>query len=153
MVSLEDLLARDGVLVYKIKGTSMEPMLRQNRDLVVVRPPSSRLRKYDVALYKRGGNYVLHRVVGVRNGCYLIRGDNTFSTEIVPENAVIGVLVSFTHKGRQCNVTERGYLRYVRIWDILYPLRFVGFRANGATRATARKIGLTQLLKKVTRHG
>lgn len=64
-MTFEDILARDGKLVYKTRGVSMEPMLRQNRDLVVIRVPSSRLKKYDVALYKRGDNYVLHRVVGV----------------------------------------------------------------------------------------
>ena len=57
-MTFEDILARDGKLVYKTRGVSMEPMLRQNRDLVVIRVPSSRLKKYDVALYKRGDNYV-----------------------------------------------------------------------------------------------
>ena len=71
-MTFEDILARDGKLVYKTRGVSMEPMLRQNRDLVVIRVPSSRLKKYDVALYKRGDNYVLHRVVGVGDGHYLI---------------------------------------------------------------------------------
>ena len=32
----------------------MNPMLYQNRDLVVIEPPAGRLDKYDVALYKRG---------------------------------------------------------------------------------------------------
>ena len=53
MTSFEEILARDGVLAYKTKGVSMEPMLRQNRDLVVIEAPSSKLQKYDVALYRR----------------------------------------------------------------------------------------------------
>ena len=36
-MTFEDILARDGKLVYKTRGVSMEPMLRQNRDLVVIR--------------------------------------------------------------------------------------------------------------------
>ena len=78
-MKLEEILTRDGKLVYRTKGVSMEPMLRQNRDLVVISVPSSRLRKYDVALYRRGGSYVLHRVIDVKDDGYLIRGDNTFS--------------------------------------------------------------------------
>ena len=35
----------------------MLPMLRQNRDLVVIAPPQGRLQKYDVALYRRGSAY------------------------------------------------------------------------------------------------
>ena len=77
--TFEDILARDGRLVYKTRGVSMEPMLRQNRDLVVIRVPGSRLKKYDVALYKRGKDYVLHRVIGVADGHYLIRGDNNYA--------------------------------------------------------------------------
>lgn len=59
--TFEELLERDGKLVYKTRGVSMEPMLRQDRDLVVIRIPFSRLRKYDVALYKRGDSYVLRK--------------------------------------------------------------------------------------------
>ena len=67
--TFEQLLAQDGRLVYKTKGTSMEPMLRQNRDLVIIEVPASRLKKYDVALYRRGESYVLHRVVDVKEDC------------------------------------------------------------------------------------
>ena len=77
MSTFEEILARDGVLVYKTRGVSMEPMLAQGRDLVVIRVPSSRPGKNDVALYRRGESYVLHRVIDVRDGYYLMRGDNT----------------------------------------------------------------------------
>lgn len=120
---LEDLLARDGSLVYKIRGVSMEPMLRQNRDLVIIRVPVSRLRKLDVALYRRGSSYVLHRVIRVREDGYLIRGDNTYVDENVPFDAVIGVLAGFQRKGREHLAAERGYLLYARFWTAVYPLR------------------------------
>lgn len=54
MSSFEELLEKDGRLVYKTRGVSMNPMLYQNRDLVVIEPPAGRLDKYDVALYRRG---------------------------------------------------------------------------------------------------
>ena len=90
MNTFEKLLKRDGRLVYKTKGRSMEPMLRQNRDLVVIEVPSERLKKYDVALYKAGERFVLHRVIGVKDGYYRIRGDNTYAVERVPDEAVLG---------------------------------------------------------------
>ena len=93
--TFESLLARDGYLVYKTRGVSMEPMLRQNKDLVTIRVPVSRLQKYDVALYRRGDAYVLHRVIGVMPDHYRIRGDNTYAVETVPDSAVIGVLAGF----------------------------------------------------------
>ena len=42
-VTFEELLEKDGRLVYKTKGVSMLPMLHQNRDLVIIQVPSSRL--------------------------------------------------------------------------------------------------------------
>ena len=98
-------------------------MLRQDRDLVTIRTPDTRLQKYDVALYKRGRDYVLHRVIGVEADRYRIRGDNTYVVETVPDAAVIGVLTSFQRRGREIPVTARGYRFYVRCWCAAYPLR------------------------------
>ena len=123
MTAIEAQLARDGKLVYRVRGVSMEPMLRQNRDLVILRPPAARLKKYDVALYRRGGDYVLHRVIGTEQGRYRIRGDNTYAVESVPEEAVVAVLEGFVRKGVQYAVTDRRYTRYVRFWCAVYPVR------------------------------
>lgn len=140
--SFEEILARDGILVYKTRGVSMEPMLRQNRDLVAIRVPSSRLCRFDVALYLRGEDHVLHRVIKVKDGCYLIRGDNTFSVETVPDAAVIGVLTGFVRKGKQHDVSERGYRFYARFWNGIYPLRAAIFHLRRIAGRAARKIGI-----------
>ena len=148
-MTFEDLLARDGYLVYRTKGESMEPMLRQNRDLVTIQVPETRLKKYEVALYKRGKDYVLHRVLDVKKGFYLIRGDNTFSMEHVPDSAVIGVLTSFQRKSRVYSVTDRNYLLYVRFWCSIYPLRFLYNRFRRLAVRLARKMGILPLLKRL----
>ncbi len=146
--TFEDILARDGRLVYKTRGVSMEPMLRQNRDLVVIQVPDSRLKKYDVALYRRGKDYVLHRVIGVADGHYLIRGDNNYAVETVPFGAVIGVLTGFQRKGKQHDVTERGYGLYVRLWHALYPLRARYMRLCRFAVCAARRLGILPTLKR-----
>lgn len=153
MTRFEDLLETDGRLVYRTKGTSMEPMLRQNRDLVIIEASSSRLKKYDVALYRRGEQYVLHRVIGIANDHYRIRGDNTYSIEHVPFDAVIGVLKSFQRKGKTHTVTERGYRLYVRFWNIVYPLRSMWFFMIRGLKRIAKKLGLTPFLKKLLGRG
>ena len=152
MTSLEEILARDGVLVYKTRGTSMEPLLRQDRDLVIIRAPEARLKKGDVALYRRGESYVLHRVIEVRDDHYLIRGDNTFAPEKVPCGAVIGVMTGFRRKGREYGAADAGYLRYVRVWNALYPLRLAWFCLIRGLKAAARKLGLTRLIKRLLRY-
>ena len=148
-VKFEELLARDGYLVYKTRGVSMEPMLRQNRDLVIIRIPACRLQKYDVALYRRGSYYVLHRVIGVEKDHYLIRGDNTYSVEIVPDEAVIGVLTSFKRKGKTISTENRFYRFYVRFWNTIYPARALYARCRRAAVRAARRAGILPLIKKV----
>lgn len=151
MSALEDLLARDGKLVYKTKGRSMNPMLYQNRDLVTVEVPSCRLKKYDVALYRRGESYVLHRVIGVRDGYYRIRGDNTYVMEQVPDRDVIGVLTGFRRKGKAHTVNEFGYRCYVRFWNAVYPLRFICVSVKRGLIRFAKAIGIAPFLKKLLR--
>ena len=141
-LTIEELLSRDGKLVYKAKGRSMLPMLRPDRDLVLIEAidtaaSSSAVEAtassavstsalpvpYDVVLYKVDGKYVLHRVLRIDGDQYLIRGDNTYSVERVPADAVIGVLTGFVRDGRQISVQDRRCRLYVRIWCALYPLR------------------------------
>lgn len=103
----------------------MRPMLKQNRDLVTIRPVSGRLKKYDVPLYrKKGGGYLLHRIIAVTENGYVIRGDNTYVKELnVTDNDFVGVLTAFKRKGKDYTVESKGYRLYARVWNFLYPLR------------------------------
>jgi Peptidase S24-like. len=149
----EELLSHDGKLVYKTKGVSMQPMLQQNRDLVIIQAPVCRLKKYDVALYKRDDQYILHRVVKVMPDHYLIRGDNTYSLEYVPDSDVIGILMGFQRKGKQYSVIDTSYLLYVHIWQAIYPLRALSVRLHHFSVRIAHKLGIAPLLKKILRKG
>ena len=140
--TFEEILARNGVLVYKTRGVSMRPMLRQNRDLVVIRAPRERLRPLDVALYRRGESYVLHRVIQVRDGYYLIRGDNTYALETVPDEAVIGVLTGFRRDGKEIGADSRGYRVYARLWNAVYPVRSASVRGLRLAKRALKKMGI-----------
>ena len=119
-------LAENGFLTYHFKGTSMEPMLKQGRDLFTVVPKGqARCQKYDMVLYRRPPDqYVLHRVVEVRPDSYVILGDNCVAKEYgIREEDILGVMTSFLHKGRQVPVTDWRYRAYCHIWVFLYPVR------------------------------
>ncbi len=121
----EDALAHGGTLVYTCVGTSMLPMLRQKRDLFVLKPPTGRLQKYDVALYRdRSGKYILHRVIEAGEADYVFRGDNNYTGERgITDAQIIGVLTAFVRDGREIPVTDKRYRLYVRLWCGLFPLR------------------------------
>ena len=150
-MTFEKLLEQDGRLVYRTRGVSMEPMLRQSRDLVVIEVPAERLKKYDVALYRRGTSYVLHRVIGVKSDHYLIRGDNTYALEMVPDGAVLGVLTAFQRKGKKYSVTDRSYRCYVRFWNAIYPLRVLRAKCRSLAVGIARRLGLLPMLRRMLR--
>lgn len=122
--SIEGVLASEGVFVSTSAGVSMWPMLRNRRDTIVVRPLASgeRLRRYDVPLYRRGGDYVLHRIVEVLPDEYVIRGDNCMQDERVSDNRVIGVLSEFYRGDRHVSLDSPAYRAYVRIWCALHPV-------------------------------
>ena len=74
------------------------------------------------------------------NGVYLIRGDNTFKTERIPFDKIIGIMTSFNRNGKHFSVLDKGYLRYVRFWSFIYPIRYVIYQPWRAARFLYRKI-------------
>ena len=89
------------------------------------------------------------RLARLISEAYLIRGDNTYAVEKVPDAAVIGVLTGFQRKGKQYDVSDRAYRRYVRIWNAIYPLRAFRVRFRREAVQIARKLGILPPLKKL----
>lgn len=70
-----------GQFVFYPKGTSMLPTIIPEKDCVVLIEPFN-LKKYDIILFTReSGTFVLHRIIGYKNGKYIINGDNQNWTE------------------------------------------------------------------------
>ena len=120
---IESILATDGIYVSSTRGISMLPMIKTGRDVVVVTPKKERLKRFDVALYRRGEAYVLHRVIEVLDDCYLIRGDNTYVDEFIPEKDVIGVMTEYYRGRKNILATDEKYLKYVEKRVKSYPQR------------------------------
>ena len=120
---IETILEKEGVFVSTTSGVSMYPMLRDRRDTIIVTKPDGRLKRYDVALYKRGESYVLHRVIKVLPDSYIIRGDNCLAKEYgITDDDVIGKLKSFYRKEKEINMMSISYRLYSRLIIVLHPL-------------------------------
>ena len=142
-LTLEEGLEENGFLTYRIRGVSMQPMLRQGRDLFTVVPKGlERCKKYDVVLYRRPSDpYVLHRVIEVRPEDYVILGDNCIAKEYgIRDEDIIGVLTSFTHNGKVVPVSDGRYQMYCRVWVLLTPLRIALKKAIGKLRRLTKKV-------------
>jgi hypothetical protein len=94
----------------------------------------------DVALYKRDGKYILHRVLQPIDGGYIIRGDNCYEDENIPEDAVFGVLTEFFQKDKHTFVDDKKYLKYVKKRLKSYPIRKFFHTINRKCRSAIKKI-------------
>ena len=142
---IEDVLAAEGFYLGPPVGVSMWPMLRNRHDVMMVVPASGELRRYDVALYRRGEEYVLQREEGHNeNGSkkgYVICGDNCVTLEYIPCENVLGVLSGFYRDGHRIDCeTSRGYHVYSKLWVALFPVRRVCKGASAAVRHAGKRV-------------
>ena len=126
---IESELAKYGTYASVTRGPSMRPLFRTHRDMVVIKRIERPLRKYDVVLYTGAHNkYTMHRIIGIKNGVYVIRGDNTYSKEYVVPERIIGILSEFNRKGKKGSVDSFSFKLYSRVWNFIYPIRFVFYK-------------------------
>jgi hypothetical protein len=140
--TFEDQLAQNGKLIYTNKGDSMMPLIKQDRDLLIIEPVHGRLKKYDVPLYKRdSGQYVLHRILKVRKNDYVICGDNRWIKEYgIQDRHIIGVLTAVVRNGKEVSVNDWKYKLYVHLWCDLFPIRaFIVHVINKLKRILRKK--------------
>lgn len=65
-----------GQFVFYPSGMSMYPTIKEKEDCVVL-VEAENLQKNDLILYLRdNGKYVLHRIISLKNGKYILCGDN-----------------------------------------------------------------------------
>ena len=147
-VSFEEYLSSHDSLTYTNVGTSMMPLLRQGKDLLTVtRALPGRRKPGDVVLYRRGGRYVLHRIIAVRPEDYVILGDNCIAKEYgITDDDIIGVMTAYVRgagrdaagsrrsSGRTHSIDEPVYRAYT--WIIMHtiPIRI-------ALKKTRMRIG------------
>ncbi len=141
MTKFEDVIAHGGRLVYTNVGDSMLPLIRQGRDLLIIEKPHGRLKKYDVPLYRRdSGQYVLHRVLKVRDSDYVICGDNRYNKEYgITDRHIIGVLTAVVRDGREIPVTALRYRLYVHLWCDFFPVRALILKAKKIPKRLKRR--------------
>ena len=140
---IEKQLKENGFYVSTTVGISMWPMLRNRRDRVIIRPikEGERLSRFDLPLYRRkDGKYVLHRILKVENGYYVIRGDNTYAKEKVRYEQIVGVMREFYRKDRHIVAENKRYRAYVRFWNLIYPARFLMRKAKAFARRVLVKL-------------
>lgn len=123
--TIEDELALHGRGFFQTVGDSMEPLLHNRKSTVVIEEKIGPLKQYDVVLYRRPtGQYVLHRIIKVLDGAYLVRGDNRIWNETVPEEWILGVMVGFfkDEQNNYISCERKVYRRYMKSLKYRYSI-------------------------------
>ena len=134
--NLIDELSSCGSVLLTVKGWSMFPFFRNEKDAVLLRPfnPEAGLAKGDVALFRYRGKYILHRCAGwgLKDGAsvYIFRGDgNPRGSEYAPAEEVYAVVEKrIAPSGREWSCSSFSWKLLSRLWPSGYLLRrlFIG---------------------------
>lgn len=117
-----EIVSAGGSVRLDVKGNSMKPLLRSERDSVVLKKVSD-IKKYDVVLFRtQNGRIALHRIIDIDDSVYTIAGDNQFRFNYdVKHDDLIAKAVEF-HRGKRC-LNETQINRFGAFWFAVYPLR------------------------------
>ena len=112
--AIREVLDSGGEFTLYPRGTSMLPLTKTERFVVG-----------DIAFYQRpGGEYVLHRIIGERDGTFTMCGDNQLAPEygVKPEQ-IIAKAAHITRKGSKITPRSLPYRLYVLLWRSFFIRR------------------------------
>lgn len=128
--AMEEQLNNGKTVRFQPQGTSMLPMLRPGVDTVLLKKAPDMLKKNDLPLYKRAdGHFVLHRIVSVKSGTYVMCGDNQWRLEynILPEQ-ILAVTQGFYRGERYISCNNIFYRIYCAIRTDVLKMRIFASR-------------------------
>lgn len=123
---VEQMLAEGNEVQLRVKGGSMRPLLRSDRDRVVLAPyrTGEPLRCGQVVLFRYRGQYILHRIVRIEDDRLILEGDGNYHRQehcrVADVAAVMRRIVRSDGREIAC---DSGYWRHLsRLWRMLPPL-------------------------------
>lgn len=122
---VEAMLSEGREVQIRMKGHSMRPLLRSERDQVVLTPCTdpARLRPGDVVLFRCCGRHILHRIVRRDGDRLTLAGDGNYRiTEQCTTRDVAGIAVRIIRaSGRVVGCDSPGWQLRSRLWLAIPP--------------------------------
>ena len=135
--------AADRAFPLTVTGSSMEPLLRNLRDQVILVSAQSRpFRRGDIVLFRRkDGSFVLHRLIEKENdGTCVVNGDAQTWTERIGQRQILAVAEGIVRRGRYISCDSLCYRCCVRMWGWLRPMRKWCFAVGGRLKRFLKKL-------------
>lgn len=122
-----DFLNRGQKVIFTVSGNSMWPLIRHNRDSVLLSALERPARVGDIVLLKVPApqdRYILHRIVRIQGSRCVTLGDGCLSTDpLVPLSCIIG-RVEKVYRGKRTLSCDAMPVRFLtRLWLVVLPIR------------------------------
>ncbi|MBU0493049.1 MAG: S26 family signal peptidase [Chloroflexi bacterium] len=130
---LQAVLERGKPFRFEAPGFSMSPFVRDGDVITVTSLSGASPGRGDVVAFlcPDSGKLVVHRVVGERDGAFLIRGDNAEEGDgLVPRANVLGRVTKVERDGKPVRLglgSERYLIAFLTRWGLLRPLLLWGW--------------------------
>ena len=108
MPSFEEVLEKDGELIFTNVGYSMYPLIKQREDILRI-VKTDVFKKGDIILYKSNvDHYVLHRILKIKKDKIVAAGDHNYrKDQPITKEQVLGKLVSIKKKnGKEIDLAK-----------------------------------------------
>ena len=117
---VEDELSNGNSVTITVKGFSMLPILRSNRDCVrIVKCSANALKPGDITLFKSRGIQILHRFIKTDGDAYIMRGDNVFSHhETCYADDILGKVVLIKRGSKEISPNAHIWRLIIFLWRI-----------------------------------
>ncbi len=104
---IEEQVENGGCFYLVPKGKSMLPTIKEGIDTVVLERATS-LKRGDILLYRRkNGQYVLHRLVKIKNGNLTMCGDAQLDFEFnITEDDIIAMVTEIIRNGKSTKISS-----------------------------------------------
>lgn len=132
---LVDLIRSGGYIPLCVTGTSMQPLLHSEQDIVWLKACTpDMLRRGRILLFRRAdGAFILHRIRKcLPDGRLLMNGDAQDWCEIISAECAIAVAEELTLCGKRMPYHHFGLWLFDALWYPTRPLRPLFFRLRAA---------------------
>ena len=134
--TIADSLNKHESVSFIVKGQSMKPFLINQKSEVFIQKKDCYAKK-DICLFIKNNQYYLHRLIKIKNGRYVFRGDHLYKKEVVQEKDILGYVYQFEHFNQRIQTNHwiyrlkvNGYLMFKSIKILLRKIYRGVFHGN-----------------------
>lgn len=147
---LKELVEEGREVSLLISGSSMSPFLIHQRDYIYFKRPERKLRKGDMVFYQReSGQYVMHRILRVKEDGYDIIGDAQQEVEgPVQREQIFALITKVQRKGKWLEPGDFQWEFFEHVWLHMIPLRRMMIKGYGWIYRVKQKVRLVKYGRK-----